>query len=1087
MWDGPGPGPGPRRWRGPHIRDHQEDMYGGRDHPMPDFRDRGGMNMGPMGHTGPRHFDMPPMDMRRMDSPPPVRGHDMDPRDMGGPGGREFFRRDEESNFNVSRQVEISYRKTFVNTSFGGPERHPDDLDGREMPPREPGSRFMDVHRDQDDFQFDRPPFHNDRRRGFPMDRMDRNNRFREERDRSPIGMRFGEGFDMNMPPHERRMMDMDRRAGPPFNPRGGFDSDMDFRDRPGPMSDFRGRSRSPPRVGNDPVPPVDRGRSELPPEDRANQTTEGPANDEGGDSPLTDYRCGEEMTLAEEWKKRNKDKKPFVSFPKGFGGTSEPKFPMQYGRDESIRDPLHFPERDRMSMDYPPKDFNFPHRDDFPPMDLQGRKGPHDFLQPIKDSLDRENESKPWLKDRDQPAPNMEEPQPPHELLKLSEGFKEVSHNPEPAQVKMNKDLSCSSGPPRDQDYRDIDYRTASRGFDFKPQEFLTPDKLISESKPTAPAKFIESASQDQDYRGATFKDQASNTVSISGIPKTASMEQILRALSTPDGVPLQAMKMKTVVPGYSYDTAIVEFLNLEDAVHIMESNKGSLKIGSSTASMKFIHPEDCDPRPQDLDRHIAHDPKPHLSRPSDPSEELRRALNGSAAGLAPNSDNRDQWQRSSDLIPEPWQQQGQQQPEELPKEPWSHQQPPLHHQPQPDYRDSKTMIMKYLKPDTTVESVLKALDPYAYLDERNVRLVKAKTGEKLLCFVDMESHEQLKRLVELFKPEPLYINGFRVNVEIAKPLKNQATNNPPPFPGSVPANPPPQPGMMWPPPQQPPPPLHVQQQSFMPPPQYVPPMPPPVSAPTEMQGGFMPGVPDMSMPVNPSVNQGVGYGETPAHAPIEPVHQPSQPHIYEGPDVSNYLYDATSGFYYDPETTLYYDPNSRYFYNAETQEYLYWDPVLKTYIPVPAGQPTDPGHAVAMTMEDQAILSNPAADAPLEMKKPPPNPHSTPITHTPLIPLPPLTAQTTDTPAHDTSHATPEPVAAPIGPAPEPAVEPEPEPEPAPMTETQEKREDDDKRDKPEEKLKTRAAVKIMKDMERWAKIQNRQKDSVRTPSPL
>lgn len=31
------------------------------------------------------------------------------------------------------------------------------------------------------------------------------------------------------------------------------------------------------------------------------------------------------------------------------------------------------------------------------------------------------------------------------------------------------------------------------------------------------------------------------------------------------------------------------------------------------------------------------------------------------------------------------------------------------------------------------------------------------------------------------------------------------------------------------------------------------------------------------------------------------------------ETPDMSSYLYDATSGFYYDPETTLYYDPNSR------------------------------------------------------------------------------------------------------------------------------------------------------------------------------
>lgn len=31
------------------------------------------------------------------------------------------------------------------------------------------------------------------------------------------------------------------------------------------------------------------------------------------------------------------------------------------------------------------------------------------------------------------------------------------------------------------------------------------------------------------------------------------------------------------------------------------------------------------------------------------------------------------------------------------------------------------------------------------------------------------------------------------------------------------------------------------------------------------------------------------------------------------EDPDLSAFLYDATSGFYYDPQTTLYYDPNSR------------------------------------------------------------------------------------------------------------------------------------------------------------------------------
>ena len=52
--------------------------------------------------------------------------------------------------------------------------------------------------------------------------------------------------------------------------------------------------------------------------------------------------------------------------------------------------------------------------------------------------------------------------------------------------------------------------------------------------------------------------------------------------------------------------------------------------------------------------------------------------------------------------------------------------------------------LIIKNVKTTTTVETILKALDPFAYLDERNVRLVKAKPpGAKCFCFVDMDSHE--------------------------------------------------------------------------------------------------------------------------------------------------------------------------------------------------------------------------------------------------------------------------------------------------------------------------------------------------------
>lgn len=54
-----------------------------------------------------------------------------------------------------------------------------------------------------------------------------------------------------------------------------------------------------------------------------------------------------------------------------------------------------------------------------------------------------------------------------------------------------------------------------------------------------------------------------------------------------------------------------------------------------------------------------------------------------------------------------------------------------------------------------------------------------------------------------------------------------------------------------------------------------------------------------------------------------------------------------------------------------------MYWDNVSKNYVPVPGGGSSET-QPVTMTAEDQAILSNPAADAPLEMKKPSMPPHA-------------------------------------------------------------------------------------------------------------
>ncbi|XP_026161816.1 RNA-binding protein 6 isoform X1 [Mastacembelus armatus] len=1090
MWDGPGQGP---RGGPPFRGDHRGEMFGGRDRPMPDYRSRDGMNMGligpmgPMGHMGPRPMDLPPMDMRRMDGPP-MRGRDMDTHDMRGrEPNRDFFRPGEEPDFNLRRHYEMTIRDKLMNSSgFLGPGRN-SDIGGRGLPPRETNSRFMDM---RESFHYDMPRFNTpntDGRRGLPMDRMERNDGSRDMRDRPPMSISDTDRFDMDLTPRERRLMDTDRRGGPPFNPRGGFDSDMDFRNRPGPPADFRGRDRSPLRFGNSNVPSVDRIKSDIPsdvagpqrPEFMgAGDTLRAKPFPDSGNSPLMDYRSGEEMTLAEEWKNRRKDKNSLLNINKGMEGVSEPRFPVDFGRE-----PPPFQERDRPS-EFPGKEAGFPHGEHFPAIDLPslGHKGPHEHplteRNPLNDPLVQEND-KHWLGERDQkhsqnkphrderPPYHKDKTQPSHEIQEPNDCFKGMKDIPqEPTRGKMGPECdfqNSSTVQARDQDYRDIDYRTESgRAFDYKREELQAPEKLIKESKPITPTKFSESGCQDQDYRSASVEDKISNTISIIGIPKTATMEQILGAFAVRDGVPMQGMKIKNVVPGYSYDTAYVEFLNLEDAVHFMESNKGSLKVGTRTATMKFIQPDDHERGVHDSD-HKDHESQ--LPRPNEPSEELKTNPNASKQKGPVASLSHGQWQRSSDLTPEAWQQQVdqqlQQQETEQQAEPWGNRNPPHHNSHHSDavFKDSKTMIIKNVKPTTTVETILKALDPFAYLDERNVRLVKAKPpGTKCFCFVDMDSHEQVTRLVELLtKPRPLYIDGVRVYAEVAKPLKNQNFRREFDKQQTSLLGHPPEASM-----------LSQLQQQYPQPPLYLQPLHPPAGAPIGMQGDLMTG-PNPPLSTDPSISQGVGYSETPAvdpsfhaggpHIPTESAGMAitadgSEAYIYgtENPDMSSYLYDATSGFYYDPETTLYYDPNSRYFYNAQTQEYLYWDAVSKTYIPVPGGNSVET-QPVTMTAEDQAILSNPAADAPLEMKKPSVPPHMTVA----QIPVATSSAQEVDT-----STAAPE------------------------------KKDDDDcaKKDKEkdkDEKPRSLAAVKIMKDMERWAKIQNRQKESVRAPSPV
>lgn len=488
-------------------------MFGGRDRPMPGFRGRGGMNMGQMGHMGPRPMDLPPMDIRRMDGPP-MRGRGMDSRDMR---NRDFYRPREEPDFSLRQQFESSIREKLINApGFSEAGRNSGDMGGRGMPPREPNNRFMDT-RDREPFQYNMPQFSNPdmdggRRGRFPMEKRNegRNNRFSDMRDRPPMG--DSDCYNINLPPCDRRM-DSDRRGGPPLNPRGGFDSDTDFRNRFGPPAELRGRDRSPLRFDNS-VSSMDRGRSDIggpqqpefmTPKDRLG-VREYP--DSSG-SPIMDYRSGEEMTLAEEWKNRQKDKQSFMNMDKPMGGLAESNFPVGFGRDVNLRDTPSFQGNSRSSSEFLRKDSGFHHGEPFPAVNLPslGSKVPRDHPGTLTGLLSRENEKKLWPKDSDSKRGQnavTHEDRPPY-LKETNQqppevhGLKENQQNQGPAVGKLEAESDLQSTTrPRDQDYRDIDYRTESgRTFDYTNEPLVVPEKLLKEPKPSSPTGFSESVPQ--------------------------------------------------------------------------------------------------------------------------------------------------------------------------------------------------------------------------------------------------------------------------------------------------------------------------------------------------------------------------------------------------------------------------------------------------------------------------------------------------------------------------------------------------------------------------------------------------------------
>lgn len=478
-------------------------MFEGRNGPMPGFRGREGINMGAQ--------DRPPMDMRRFDYPPDMMGRNVGLHDRGRDATRDFFM--PENDLEFRRRFEMDPNAP----GFRGQGRPPIDMGGRDMQVRNMRgneAQFMDM-RERDRFRMDMPGFNMppiDTRRRFAMESMDRNDHMRE-RERPQIGMNDIDGFSMDMHPQERSM-DFDRRGcAPPLNSRGTFESDMDFRNRMGQSGDFRDRSPQMFR-GNDGMNL--RGRPDLPLDRQGPEKVGEPTLRDREFPEPTENRSGfrgdNGKSLSEEWCRRmNRGPNLSRDGKKRFGPEGESGEQSQFKERPSVEIPARSDRGGPTIQNWSNIQVDVPGRDPSHPV---AQKPPLLPLNPSLNIPSKDKEGQHWSRDEkpDGTVPSGgRHPFYPEKSLSakesnfsveqgnfkgkdipLDEGQKKGNLIPGPRDPQNNREGR------RDQDYRDIDYRTSSaQKYDYILEDLQVSEKNAKSPKSAPPERSNASGSQ--------------------------------------------------------------------------------------------------------------------------------------------------------------------------------------------------------------------------------------------------------------------------------------------------------------------------------------------------------------------------------------------------------------------------------------------------------------------------------------------------------------------------------------------------------------------------------------------------------------
>ncbi|XP_070114650.1 RNA-binding protein 10 isoform X4 [Equus caballus] len=360
-----------------------------------------------------------------------------------------------------------------------------------------------------------------------------------------------------------------------------------------------------------------------------------------------------------------------------------------------------------------------------------------------------------------------------------------------------------------RDHDYRDMDYRSYPReygsqegkhDYDDSSEEQSAEDSYEaspgSETQrrrrrrhrhsPTGPPGFPRDGDyRDQDYRTEQGEEEeedeeeeeeekASNIVMLRMLPQAATEDDIRGQLQSHGVQAREVRLMRNKSSGQSRGFAFVEFSHLQDATRWMEANQHSLNILGQKVSMHY-----SDPKPKINEDWLCNKcgvqnfkRREKCFKCGVPKSEAEQKL-PLGARLDQQTLPLGGRELSQGLLPlpQPYQAQGVLASQALSQgsEPSSE-------------NANDTIILRNLNPHSTMDSILGALAPYAVLSSSNVRVIKDKQTQlnRGFAFIQLSTIEaaQLLQILQALHP-PLTIDGKTINVEFAKGSKRDMASN--------------------------------------------------------------------------------------------------------------------------------------------------------------------------------------------------------------------------------------------------------------------------------------------------------------------